>query len=218
MGHGLCAAHCACLLQNEDSYVYDPYRCDTCLDFIRAKFQGVVDADCIKGAMAEMEGHVKKLRRYLEGLEERPHLRFSAFVAEIRVKTRARNLDLDFFKNLSIREDCVTDDDRDSVVSIPPSLASGSSKRGSPGPLRPSPGSKPIKEEMATMKGQIDRMEAVMLKLLELPALKAVHPPLEGEEVTRDHVPRRDRSKGSAQGSRERDASLTRDEIPPRRF
>ena len=69
---------------------------------------------------------------------------------------KARKVDLDFFRNLSVREDCATDDDddEDSVGSIPPSLASGASMRGSPGPLGPSPGNKTITEEMATRRAR----------------------------------------------------------------
>ena len=40
----------------------------------------------------------------------------------------ARKVDLDFFRNISVREDCATNnDDEGSVGSIPPSLASGPS-------------------------------------------------------------------------------------------
>ena len=129
MGHGFCAAHCACLSKMGNVYVYDPYRCNVCLDFIKRKFQGVDDADCIKAAEAELEAHVKKLRRYLESLDGRPSLKFSSFVAELRNKCRlgrSKVLDLDFFRTLSIREESNTDDDIVSVVSIPPSVSSGS--------------------------------------------------------------------------------------------
>ena len=128
MGHGFCAAHCACLLQKDDMYVYDPYRCDTCIDFVKGHCQGVDDASCIKGAMAEMDAHIKKLRRYLESLDGKPRLKTSSFVAEL--KSRGRKLDFDYFKALLVREGYDSDDERELVVSIPISVASGSSRRG----------------------------------------------------------------------------------------
>ena len=96
MGHGYCAVHCLCLQRVDDDYVYNPFRCDICKGFIRENFQGVIIVDDIKSAMAEMESHIKKLRRYLESLEGSQHLKFSSFVDEVRKKVRAKQVDTDF--------------------------------------------------------------------------------------------------------------------------
>ena len=171
MGHGYCAEHCLCLHQIDNDYVYDPFRCDVCLAFIREKFQGATVVDHIKSAMTEMESHVKKLRRYLEGLEGSYHLKFSKFVDEVRKKARAKVVDTDFFRDMSVSaEHPVVFDDQDDQVSIP-SLASGPSK--SPRPGKPASPSKTMKEDVASLKGQMARMESVLMKLVELPALQA---------------------------------------------
>ena len=96
MGHGYCAVHCLCLHHFDQEYVYDPFRCDVCQTFIRERFQGVTVVGDIKSAMAEMESHIKKLRRYLESLEGSQHLKFSSFVDEVRKKVRAKQVDTDF--------------------------------------------------------------------------------------------------------------------------
>ena len=150
MGHGTCAEHCTCLLQQEGAYVYDPYRCDTCMVFIKGHCQGVDNAHCIKGAMDEMNAHIKKLRRYLEGIDGKPKLRTSSFVLEL--KSRARKMDLGYFMALQLRDE-YDSDTRESVISIPVSVASGSSKRGSPGLAKSDLDNKPIREEMAVIKG-----------------------------------------------------------------
>ena len=70
MGHKICAEHCECLLQQEGTYVYDPYKCGPCMIFIKDHFQGVSNPHCIKGALNELDNHVRKLWRYLDGLEQ----------------------------------------------------------------------------------------------------------------------------------------------------
>ena len=168
MGHGFCAEHCLCLHIVEDDYVYDPFRCDVCLSFIREKFQGATVVDYIKSAVTEMESHVKKLRRYLEGLEGSFSLKFSKFVDEVRKKAKAKVVDTDFFRDMSVGiEHPMLFDDQDDQVSIP-SLASGPSK--SPRPGKPESPSKTMKEDVASLKGQMARMESVLMKLIELPS------------------------------------------------
>ena len=210
LGHGFCAAHCACLHQTESYYVYDPFRCGPCVGFFEDSFQGNSDAGSIKDYMAEVEGHVVKLRRYLKKLDEKPHLKLSGFVTDLRSKVK--KLDLDVFRDLVVRDCLTVDHDRDSLVSVPPSMASETSKGQSKGSGRPSPSDKTVTEEMVAMKGQIDRLESAMLKLLDCPALKVANPP-QGRSSAQDQDPRSERSKDSTDSRGESSPERT----PPKR-
>ena len=75
---------------------------------------------------------------------------------------------------MSVGTDVALFDDQDDRVSLPHSLASGPSKRGNPRPGKPLSPSKSITEEVASLKGQMQRMESVLMKLIELPGLKAI--------------------------------------------
>ena len=59
MGHFLCADRCPCL---RDFFVgFDPLRCTYCCDFLRSKFQGVMEALFLSSARAELERHFQKV-------------------------------------------------------------------------------------------------------------------------------------------------------------
>ena len=128
MGHEVCAEHCLCLHFVENDYVYDPLRCDVCLSFIRERFQGATVVDHIKSSVTELESHVKKLRRFLEGLGGSYSLKFSKFVDKIRRKAKAKVVDTDFFRDMSVGDD---QDDQMSVHSYASEL-SKSSRPGKP--------------------------------------------------------------------------------------
>ena len=178
LGHDVCAEHCCCLKLLENDYVYDPFRCVTCVTYIRENFQGATVIDHIRSAGSELEVHIKKLRRFLADLEPPCHLKFLKVTEELRKKVKAKVLDLDFFRDLMIGEtDEVLEEDQ---VSIPPSQASGPKSPRSGKPHSPS---KTIIEDVASLKGQMARMENALLKLIDLSATTA-NPTAQTVEIT----------------------------------
>ena len=133
MGHSFCAEHCCCF---SSDLVYDPLKCGTCTDFIRSGFQGVKEQSWIRTACAELDRHIRKLRRFALGLEGNRHVKFTKFLDELRRSARAKRLDMDFFLNLSVGEAKADDDEvMSQATTVRSSRASGSHGNPRPGGL-----------------------------------------------------------------------------------
>ena len=115
MGHQTCSYHCRCLGTVDDVYTYDPWLCNVCIDFFKCNFAGRTDVSFVKRAAAELDGHVKKLRRYLERLEGKFSLKFSSFALKLRQKLRAKSFDALFFSGLVIPDHMSPEGDTGSV-------------------------------------------------------------------------------------------------------
>ena len=97
----------------------------------------------------------------------------------LRRSARTKNLDMDFFSNLSVGEGKADDDEvLSQVTSVPSTLASGSMTN--PRPRGSSP-SKAMREDMDLLKGQMTSVQEALARLLQLPALQASVPT--GEKV-----------------------------------
>ena len=170
MGHDYCGEHCLCL---RGDLVYDPLRCVTCREFINNGFIGITDITWIKTATAELERHIRKLRKFAFGLEGNRYVKFSSFMDELRRQARASQVNVDFFRNLSFGEK--TGESRDDAVSqksgisgiLNSPVAYGRSHE-SPRPGRSSPSK--TSEDMAMLKGQIASMQDAISKLITLPS------------------------------------------------
>ena len=164
MGHGLCADH-PCL---RNDFVFDPMRCTYCCVFIKSKFQGVQDPDVLLSASAELERHMLKLRKFCSGQEPRVAMKISSFVVSLRTAARRDRLDLDFFRDLSVRETDPGDKYSDAVPEAPGSHAQGvstsrPSKKGKrSGKYRAS--DKPVKD-LERMQAQMASMQEAIEKL-----------------------------------------------------
>ena len=128
----------------DNEYVYDPFRCDPCMAYLRESFQGATVLDHIKSAAAEWETHLKKLRRSLEGLEGDHRLKFYKGIEDLRRKCRAKTLDVEYFKELVIDRL----EEQEDLESVTPSQTSGLK---SPRPGRPESPDKSTKEEVAAL-------------------------------------------------------------------
>ena len=113
------------------------------------------------------------MRRFASDLERGRQVKISKFLYGLRRSDRAKQVDMDFFSNLSVGEGKADDEVLSQVTSVPSTLASGSMTN--PRPRGSSP-SKTMVEDMALLKGQMASMQGAIARLLELPALQASIP------------------------------------------
>ena len=173
MGHDLCADHCPCL---RNDFVFDPMRCPICCSFIKSKFQGAQDPEVLLSASAELERHMLKLRKFCSGQEPRIAMKVSNFVVSIRSAARKDRIDLDFFRDLSVRETDPGDKYSDAVSEAPSAQAQGPStsrpskkgKRSGKYRVSDKPG-----EDLERIQTQMASMQEAIERLSKLPALFA---------------------------------------------
>ena len=124
MGHRLCASHCKCFVADGDSYTYDPWLCDQCIEYFKVYFAGNDSEESVRLATKGLDSHIKKFRRYLVTLGEKASLKFTPFMIKLNSKIHSKRFDSSYFGSLVIPDHMNPADDTSSVLSASGSAVS----------------------------------------------------------------------------------------------